>query len=61
MFSGLMPKRKEFFDLLIAHSDRVVASANATLRLVNNLGTDSGEEEAGTDRPPSKRQAWARL
>ena len=28
-----MPKRKEFFDLLIAHSDRVVASANATQRL----------------------------
>lgn len=44
MFSGLMPKRKEFFDLLIAHSDRVVASANATLRLVNNLGTESGED-----------------
>ena len=44
MFSGLMPKRKEFFDLLIAHSDRVVASANATLRLVNNLGTESAED-----------------
>lgn len=44
MFSGLMPKRKEFFDLLIAHSDRVVASANATLRLVNNLGTSGTED-----------------
>ena len=44
MFSGLMPKRKEFFDLLIAHSDRVVASANATLRLVNNVGTESPED-----------------
>lgn len=44
MFSGLMPKRKEFFDLLIAHSDRVVASANATLRLVNNMGTESPED-----------------
>ena len=44
MFSGMMPKRKEFFDLLIAHSDRVVASANATLRLVNNLGTASPDE-----------------
>ncbi len=43
MFSGLMPKRKEFFDLLIAHSDRLVASANATLRLVNNLGSESAE------------------
>lgn len=43
MFSGFMPKRQEFFDLLIAHSDRVVASANATLRLVNNLGSESQE------------------
>lgn len=39
MFSKLMPQRREFFDLLIAHSDRLVASANATLRLVNTLGT----------------------
>lgn len=39
MFSKLMPQRREFFDLLIAHSDRLVASANATLRLVNALGT----------------------
>jgi len=44
MFSGLMPKRKEFFDLLIAHSDRVVASANATLRLVNNLGSENDQD-----------------
>ncbi len=43
MFSGFMPKRQEFFDLLAAHSDRVVASANATLRLVNNLGTETPE------------------
>lgn len=38
MFSMLMPQRREFFDLLAAHSDRVVAGANATLRLVNSLG-----------------------
>ena len=43
MFSSLMPQRREFFDLLAAHSDRVVAGANATLRLVNGLG-GSGEE-----------------
>lgn len=43
MFSGLMPQRKEFFDLLIAHSDRVVAGANATLRLVNSVGSESPE------------------
>lgn len=45
MFSSMMPQRKEFFDLLTAHSDRVVAAANATLRLVNSLGTDSGDLE----------------
>lgn len=38
MFSSLMPQRKEFFELLAAHSDRVVAGANATLRLMNGLG-----------------------
>ena len=38
MFSSLMPQRKEFFELLSAHSDRVVAGANATLRLMNGLG-----------------------
>lgn len=41
MFSSLMPQRRQFFELLAAHSDRVVASANATLRLVNGLGLDS--------------------
>ncbi len=43
MFSSMMPQRREFFDLLAAHSDRVVAGANATLRLVNSLG-QSGED-----------------
>ncbi len=38
MFSSLMPQRKEFYELLAAHSDRVVAGANAMLRLVNSLG-----------------------
>jgi predicted phosphate transport protein (TIGR00153 family) len=41
MFSSLMPQRKEFFELLAAHSDRVVAGANATLRLMNGLGNGS--------------------
>lgn len=45
MFSSLMPQRKEFFELLGAHSDRVVAGANATLRLLNGLG-------AGTEDIP---------
>lgn len=42
MFSSLMPQRKEFFELLAAHSDRVVAGANAVLRLVNSLGENHG-------------------
>ena len=45
MFSSLMPQRREFFDLLAAHSDRVVAGANATLRLVNSLGSENGDVE----------------
>ena len=43
MFSNLMPQRREFYDLLAAHSDRLVAGANATLRLVNALGGNSEE------------------
>ena len=43
MFSKLMPQRREFFDLLVAHSERVVASANAALRLINTLGSDDHE------------------
>jgi predicted phosphate transport protein (TIGR00153 family) len=46
MFSNLMPQRREFFDLLAAHSDRVVAGANATLRLVNGLGGNQEEVSA---------------
>ena len=45
MFKALMPQRREFFDLLAAHSDRVVAAANATLRLIQALGTH-GEDIA---------------
>jgi predicted phosphate transport protein (TIGR00153 family) len=46
MFSSLMPQRREFFDLLAAHSDRLVAGANATLRLVNALGGNSDDVNA---------------
>ncbi|MBP7080345.1 MAG: DUF47 family protein [Rhodocyclaceae bacterium] len=45
MFSNLMPQRREFFDLLAAHSDRLVGAANATLRLVNALGGNNEEIE----------------
>lgn len=46
MFSSMMPQRKEFFELLAAHSELVVAGANATLRLVNGLGDGSGDVAA---------------
>ena len=46
MFSSLMPQRKEFYELLAAHSDRVVAGANATLRLINSLGLGSEDTAA---------------
>lgn len=43
MFSALMPQRREFYDLLSSHTDRLMAAANAVLRLVNALGTESTE------------------
>lgn len=43
MFSNLMPQRREFYDLLASHTDRLMAAANAVLRLVNALGTGSSE------------------
>lgn len=43
MFSRIMPQRREFFDLLTSHTDRVMAASNAVLRLVNNLGTNADE------------------
>lgn len=38
MFSNVMPKRGTYFELLASHTDRVVAGANATLRLISGLG-----------------------
>lgn len=32
MFSGMMPHRKEFFELLNAHADRVVAAISGSSR-----------------------------
>ncbi|QKS29965.1 MAG: DUF47 family protein [Candidatus Accumulibacter similis] len=42
----MLPKRKEFFDLLAAHSERVEAGANALLRLVSSLGISTQEVAA---------------
>ena len=39
MLQNVMPKRGEFFNLLASHADRLVAGANATLRLISGLGT----------------------
>ncbi len=41
MLSSLMPQRREFYELLAALADRVVAGANATLRLLNGLGNNA--------------------
>lgn len=41
MFDNVIPHRAHFFQLLGAHTDRVVAGANATLRLITGLGTPS--------------------
>jgi hypothetical protein len=46
MFSSMMPHRREFYDLLIAHTERIVAASNAALRLVNTLGLNSSEVDA---------------
>lgn len=43
MFKALMPQRREFFDLLAAHSDRVVAASSAALRLIQALGTPDAD------------------
>ncbi|HNQ04552.1 MAG TPA: DUF47 family protein [Thiobacillaceae bacterium] len=46
MFSKMMPQRREFYDLLEAHSDRLLAAANAVLRMVNGLGSQDAEIDA---------------
>ena len=46
MFSSLMPQRREFFELLAAHSEKVAAGANATLRLINGLGDGNSNAAA---------------
>ena len=38
MLNNVMPQRGVFFSLLVAHTDRLVAAANATLRLISGLG-----------------------
>lgn len=42
----MLPKRTEFFELLAAHSERVLAGANAMLRLVTSLGVSKQDVAA---------------
>lgn len=42
----MLPKRTEFFQLMGAHSERVLASANAMLRLITSLGVSSNDVAA---------------
>lgn len=46
MLNNVMPQRGAFFALLSAHSDRMVAAANATLRLITGLGNPKADNAA---------------
>jgi uncharacterized protein len=46
MLDNVLPHRTVFFELLGAHTDRVVAGANATLRLISGLGNPSEQPAA---------------
>ena len=43
MLTNVMPQRGVFFNLLTSHTERMVAAANATLRLVTGLGNPNAE------------------
>ncbi|MBL0087152.1 MAG: DUF47 family protein [Ideonella sp.] len=54
MLNNVMPQRGTFFDLLSSHTERLVAGANATLRLIGSLGNTPDQhtaliEEVNTD------------
>ena len=60
MKGNVMPHRGEFFNLLAAHADRLVASANAALRLITGLGNPAGQsalliEEVNTNEASAER------
>ncbi|KFB75091.1 MAG: DUF47 family protein [Candidatus Accumulibacter phosphatis] len=42
----MLPKRTQFFELLEAHSERVLAGASSMLRLINDLGVNPEEVNA---------------
>lgn len=49
MLNNVMPQRGVFFSLLSSHTDRMVAAANATLRLVTGLGNSKVDSAALID------------
>jgi hypothetical protein len=49
MFTNVMPKRSAYFELLASHTDRVVAGANATMRLISGLGQPNADSLALID------------
>ena len=49
MLDNVMPQRGVFFGLLSSHTDRMVAAANATLRLVSGLGNPNVDNAALID------------
>ena len=49
MLNNVMPKRATFFQLLGSHTDRLVAGANATLRLITSLGNPSEQRGSMID------------
>ena len=44
MHQNVMHKRSEFFDLLTSHSDRLLAGAHATMRLITGLGAHPDDD-----------------
>ena len=46
MLNNVMPQRGTFFQLLASHTDRLVGSANATLRLLTTLGAPGEHDRA---------------
>lgn len=46
MLNNVMPHRSSFFNLLAAHTDRLLAGASATLRLITGLGSHGDHTDA---------------
>jgi len=49
MLNNVIPQRSTFFNLLAAHTDRLVAGASATLRLITGLGNQGEQKDTLID------------